>query len=279
MTETKTDLTFAQLRVASLKRCPLFRNAKGQLCHPNGVMDWSPDRWMTALVGEVGEAANDIKKVNRGDLSLEEALPKIGSEIADAQTYLDLLAARLGLSLAEITIAKFNEVSQRVGCSIFLGEAPPARDPEQALIVEIANAVSGDWSLEDTPVAVREVTGSNTHWVAETRAVGGVVGHKAWGVTRRAALRALHRLVGAAPVPPAPTPETSRTAADPASCPECGGRGHRRQGDSRCRCHACEIAWHLPPARTPAGAPLSAEQQLRELSDFLDNKQRPTGDR
>jgi NTP pyrophosphatase (non-canonical NTP hydrolase) len=199
-TETKTDLTFAQLRAANLKRCPLFRNAKGELCHPTGVMDWTPDQWMTALVGEVGEAANDIKKVNRGDLSLAEALPKIGSEIADAQTYLDLLTARLGLSLAEITIAKFNEVSQKVGCDIFLGEAPPGPAAELLLTIEIANAESRRVALSDErPVIAREIRDTGL-WVAETRVNASTIGSRAWGATKLAALQALHRLVGAAPV-------------------------------------------------------------------------------
>lgn len=118
----RPSLTFARLREANLTRCPLFRNAKGVLCHPRGIWSHEPDFWMTALVGEIGEAANILKKVERGDFTLDEKREDIGKELADAQTYLDILAARLDISLEDATIEKFDEVSRRVSCDIFLGD-------------------------------------------------------------------------------------------------------------------------------------------------------------
>lgn len=119
---TVVSLTFAELRAVNLRRCPLFRNAKGVLCHPGGIWSHDPDFWVTALVGEIGEAANFIKKVDRGDFTLDEMRDEIGKELADAQTYLDILAARLDISLEKATISKFNEVSRRIGCDVFLGD-------------------------------------------------------------------------------------------------------------------------------------------------------------
>ncbi len=77
--------------------------------------DWTAADWMTALVGEVGEAANFLKKVRRGDYPLHSALPDIAKELADVQCYLCLMADALGIDLTAATIAKFNEVSERIG--------------------------------------------------------------------------------------------------------------------------------------------------------------------
>src|SRR5690606_19258820 len=68
--------------------------------------------------GELGEAANLLKKVDRGDLTLDEARPALARELADVQTYLDLLAHRLGVDLGDATVQKWNEVSERIGCAL-----------------------------------------------------------------------------------------------------------------------------------------------------------------
>lgn len=114
-------LTFRALRDANTARLPTFRNANGEPAHsqPDGS-DWSLNDWCCAVTGEVGELANLLKKVRRGDLSLADARPAIAKELADVQTYLDLLAMQCGVDLGAATIAKFNEVSARVGSPIFL---------------------------------------------------------------------------------------------------------------------------------------------------------------
>lgn len=129
--------TFDTLRDANRARLPEFRNALGDLSHPEqpdgAVMNWSLTDWTTALAGEVGEAANIVKKVRRGDLSLNEARPTLAAELADVQCYLDLLALRAGIDLGRATREKFNAVSQRVGSRVYIGE-------------------NGDWHLrEATP--------------------------------------------------------------------------------------------------------------------------------
>lgn len=114
-------LTFAQLRAANLARLPEFRNAQGEPAHsrPDGF-DWSLSQWSNAVCGELGEAANLIKKIERGDFRLELARDALAEELADVQTYLDLLAHRAGVDLAAATIAKWNKVSIRVGCALRL---------------------------------------------------------------------------------------------------------------------------------------------------------------
>lgn len=108
-------LTFNVLRAANKNRLPTFKNAKGEISHPDGHDNWSLTDWTTAVAGELGEAANIIKKIRRGDMTLEEARPALAKELADTQTYLDLLAMAAGIDLGRATIDKFNEVSERVG--------------------------------------------------------------------------------------------------------------------------------------------------------------------
>jgi NTP pyrophosphatase (non-canonical NTP hydrolase) len=101
-------LDFTVLRWANVTRCEVA-------FHP--LEDWSPTDWMTAVAGEVGEAANYIKKMRRGEPIATEAIAK---ELADAVIYIDLLAARLGIDLGDAVVDKFNEVSDRVSSSIRL---------------------------------------------------------------------------------------------------------------------------------------------------------------
>ncbi len=123
-------LTFNTLREANQLRLPEFKNKHGDAAHemPDGS-DWSPAQWLQAVVGELGEYANIRKKYERGDLSAEEYAKMAADELADVQTYLDILALRCldpevgephpqGVNLGRATMAKFNEVSERVGSTI-----------------------------------------------------------------------------------------------------------------------------------------------------------------
>lgn len=131
--------TFRGLRFVNVKRCE-------ESFHK--IADWTPAEWMTAVAGEVGEAANLIKKLRRietdgldspqnremlgwvrqhhpngeplGADDLKDAVTKeiknrIGDEIADVVIYLDLLAERLGIDMGEAVIRKFNRTSEKVG--------------------------------------------------------------------------------------------------------------------------------------------------------------------
>ena len=77
-------------------------------------------QWSNAVCGELGELANLIKKIERGDFTLEEARPHLADELADVATYLDLLANRAGVDLGEAVRSKFNRVSERVLCDVRL---------------------------------------------------------------------------------------------------------------------------------------------------------------
>lgn len=116
-------LTFNTLREANKARLPTFKNAKGEPAHsqPDGS-DWSDAQWLQAVLGELGEYANLRKKYDRGDIGPGTFLSAAAKELADIQTYLDILAFRLGVDLGRATIDKFNEVSRRVGSPIFIRE-------------------------------------------------------------------------------------------------------------------------------------------------------------
>lgn len=115
------DLRLSHLRAANTARLPLFKNRRGEPAHsePDGS-DWCLAQWCNAVCGELGEAANLIKKIERGDMTLDAAREELGKELADVLTYLDILAFRAGVNLGAATIAKFNEVSERVGCDVRL---------------------------------------------------------------------------------------------------------------------------------------------------------------
>lgn len=114
-------LTFNTLRRGCAARLPEFRNNKGEISHSQADgSDWSLNDWMTAVTGELGEAANVLKKVRRGDLTLEEARPKLTQEFADVVIYLDILAAQASIDLGEAVIKTFNEKSVKVGSRVRL---------------------------------------------------------------------------------------------------------------------------------------------------------------
>jgi NTP pyrophosphatase (non-canonical NTP hydrolase) len=107
-------LSFNTLRGANVRRHDTDKYAK--------CADWIPAQWMQALVGEVGECANLLKKVDRGDFPIESVREEISKELADIQIYLDLLAYKLGVDLGAATQSKFNEVSERIASNVYIGD-------------------------------------------------------------------------------------------------------------------------------------------------------------
>lgn len=89
--------------------------------------DWSLSDWFTATMGELGEAANVAKKLNRirdnipGNQETYDALrSKLASELADTFIYLDLLAQSAGVDMVQAVRQTFNAKSDQIGCSIRL---------------------------------------------------------------------------------------------------------------------------------------------------------------
>ena len=115
----ETSLTLETIRAANLARIPTYRDKHGELLHKAADgSDWSVSDWFMAMMGEVGELANYLKKVKRGDFTQAEVQLEIQKEFADVLAYFDLLALRCGIDLTAAYIAKFNEISDRVGSPV-----------------------------------------------------------------------------------------------------------------------------------------------------------------
>jgi NTP pyrophosphatase (non-canonical NTP hydrolase) len=109
-------MNFRDFSVLNRRRCE----------SPNGfnhqLSSWSLSDWITATVGELGEAANIAKKLNRvrdgvpGNSETPEQLrAALADEIADTFIYLDLLAQSQGLDIEEIALSKFQKTSAKIG--------------------------------------------------------------------------------------------------------------------------------------------------------------------
>lgn len=94
----------------------------------HALNSWSLSDWITALVGELGEAANVAKKLNRvrdgipGNKETEAELrEKFARELADTFIYLDLTAQAAGIDLPAVVAAVFNAKSEQIGSPIRFG--------------------------------------------------------------------------------------------------------------------------------------------------------------
>ena len=109
-------MQFNDFSVLNRRRC----EAKNGFNHK--VSDWSLSDWMTATTGELGEAANVAKKLNRvrdgipgNSETPEELKANLADEIADTFIYLDLLAQSQGINLEQAIISKFERTSAKIG--------------------------------------------------------------------------------------------------------------------------------------------------------------------
>ena len=109
-------MTFEEFSRRNRARC----EAADGFDHP--LSSWSTAEWFLAVYGELGEAANFAKKLNRerdgvkgnkvtGDVLRE----KLRREIGDTFVYLDLLAQSLGFSLGEAAGDVFDSKSAEIG--------------------------------------------------------------------------------------------------------------------------------------------------------------------
>jgi len=107
--------TFDELRRRNLQRC---QSTEG-FNHP--LQSWSLSDWITATLGELGEAANVVKKINRHRDGIAEPIPietlhaMLADELADAAIYLDLLFAAAGIDMGIAIKRKFEQTSTKIG--------------------------------------------------------------------------------------------------------------------------------------------------------------------
>lgn len=88
----------------------------------HALNSWSLSDWMTATLGELGEAANVAKKLNRvrdgipGNKETEAELrAKFARELADTFIYLDLMAQAAEIDLPATVREVFNAKSEQIG--------------------------------------------------------------------------------------------------------------------------------------------------------------------
>lgn len=79
------------------------------------------------IAGELGEACNVIKKLERERLGLKgstDTVEHLAEELADVIICADLIATAVGINLDEAVVKKFNATSEKIGLSTRLdGEA------------------------------------------------------------------------------------------------------------------------------------------------------------
>jgi len=122
-TSLADSLTFDQLREMNWRRANEFFG---------DVDEWSLLERAGEMTGEAGEAANFAKKLKRGwKIENGERIPftpeerhelimEFAKELADVIITTDLCAAPEGINLGEAVREKFNEKSEKWGCSLRL---------------------------------------------------------------------------------------------------------------------------------------------------------------
>lgn len=92
--------------------------------------EWDPSDAITLayrgneLAGEVGEACNVIKKLERERLGIRGSragLDALAEELADVLICLDLIAMQAGIDLGDATMRKFNATSEKYGLETRFG--------------------------------------------------------------------------------------------------------------------------------------------------------------
>lgn len=127
--EGASRLRFEDFSKANLARC----EAPNGFNHP--LHSWSLSDWHLATAGELGEAANVMKKLNRyrdgirGNKETEAELrSKLRRELGDTLVYLDLMAQAAGFNIFEAALEVFDRKSEEIDYPVRLC-ATPVSDP------------------------------------------------------------------------------------------------------------------------------------------------------
>lgn len=100
-----------------------------QIAHVMRQAEWCPDQMPdlsfrgNEMAGEVGEACNVIKKLERerhGWRGSRDTVEHLGEELADVIHTAILCAITAGIDLSPYVVAKFNDTSRKNGLSVML---------------------------------------------------------------------------------------------------------------------------------------------------------------
>lgn len=118
-------ITFREFSDANRERCESpqgFNHSLGS---------WDTSDWFVAMVGELGEAANVAKKLNRvrdgipGNKETPDQLKdKLRRELGDVFVYPDLMAQAHGFNIADAAVEVFNSKSVEIGYPKTLKPSP-----------------------------------------------------------------------------------------------------------------------------------------------------------
>ena len=95
---------------------------RAKLWDPEGKL--SDTFHSTELAGEVGEACNIVKKLERERLGLKGSratIDQLKEELADSIICVAKIAQRFGIDLEQATVAKFDDTSRKMGFPVFMG--------------------------------------------------------------------------------------------------------------------------------------------------------------
>lgn len=153
---------------------------------------WSLSDWLVAALGELGEAANVAKKLNRvrdgiigNDETEEQLRAKFASEIADTFIYLDLVAQSQGFRLSDAVRQTFDAKSEKIEYVSVL-VTPPTTPQEPEAVTAWRSACRAN--KDDTKITQ----------VMSYRAIKTIIGHIDAQNTRLTALEAENARVWAA---------------------------------------------------------------------------------
>ncbi|WP_368649546.1 hypothetical protein [Brucella intermedia] len=107
----------------------------------------------TDLAGEVGEACNVIKKLERERIGLvgsRDTKEHLAEELADIVICTDLVAMDAGIDLDAAIAAKFNATSEKNGLTTRLSTSPATALPFEATPVMIKAALDLVWEESET---------------------------------------------------------------------------------------------------------------------------------
>ena len=91
-------------------------NHKGKFCWNEKISDDNLEILeflLIALIGEVGETSNIIKKIVRGDFKVDEKKHELSEEIADIFAYLLKISYQLNINLEEAYLEKMEKNKER----------------------------------------------------------------------------------------------------------------------------------------------------------------------
>lgn len=104
---------FEQLRDANFERNRQWQGRRENVTEPITASFWGVE-----LAGEVGEACNVVKKLERERMGMpgsRATVEQLAQELADIVICVDLLAMHYGIELGPAVEDKFNETSVKIG--------------------------------------------------------------------------------------------------------------------------------------------------------------------